>query len=164
MKKIPGVLTLLTLLGLSFVIAKASPVLQYQKQISVTYSDTIPEIDSTEERIFERVEIEASFPGGDDAWRKYLEQNLNAAVPLQYNAPAGTYTVIVQFVVDKDGKITDIKALTSHGFGMESEVIRFLKKAPRWNPAIQDGRKVKAYRKQPVTFQVIDDRKKKKRN
>lgn len=164
MKKLPGVLTLLTLLGLSSVIAKASPVLQYQKQISVTYSDTIPEIDSTEERIFERVEIEASFPGGDGAWRKYLEQNLNAAVPLQYNAPAGTYTVIVQFVVDKDGKITDIKALTSHGFGMESEVIRFLKKAPRWNPAIQDGRKVKAYRKQPVTFQVIDDRKKKKRN
>lgn len=164
MKKLPGVLTLLTLLGLSSVIAKASPVLQYQKQISVTYSDTIPEIDSTEERIFERVEIEASFPGGDDAWRKYLEQNLNGAVPLQYNAPAGTYTVIVQFVVDKDGKITDIKALTSHGFGMESEVIRFLKKAPRWNPAIQDGRKVKAYRKQPVTFQVIDDRKKKKRN
>ncbi|MEI2739629.1 MAG: energy transducer TonB [Chitinophagaceae bacterium] len=160
MKKMSGILVFL----ITSVCAKASPAGIDLKQLSPICRDTIPERDPIEEKIFERVEIEASFPGGDEAWRKYLEQNLNAAVPAEYGAPAGTYTVIVQFVVDKDGKITDIKALTNHGYGMESEVIRFLKKAPKWNPAIQDGRKVKAYRKQPVTFQVIDDRKKRKRN
>lgn len=116
------------------------------------------------EKVFEKVEIEASFPGGDNAWRKFLEQNLNAGVPAFKGAPAGAYTVIVQFVVDRDGKVSDIRALTSHGYGMEAEVIRLLRKAPRWNPAFQDGRNVRAYRKQPVTFMVIDEEKKKKKN
>ncbi len=117
-----------------------------------------------EEKIFEKVEIEASFPGGDNAWIRFLEQNLNGSVPTFKGAPAGTYTVLIQFVVDRDGKVGDIKALTSHGYGMEAEVIRLLRKAPRWNPAFQDGRNVRAYRKQPVTFMVIDEEKKKKKN
>ena len=62
--------------------------------------------------------------------------------------------VMVQFVVDKEGRVTDIKPLTKFGFGMEEEVIRILKKSPPWIPAIQFGRSVKAYRKQPVTFVV----------
>lgn len=128
------------------------------------FSDTIPGNETAEEKIFERVEIEAAFPGGDKEWRKFLEQNLNAATPVNYGAPAGTYTVILQFVVDKSGKISDIKALTNQGFGMEAEVIRLLKKAPMWNPAIQDGRPVRAYRKQPVTFMVVEEKRKKKRN
>lgn len=127
-------------------------------------SDTIPDNETTEEKIFERVEIEAAFPGGENVWRKFLEQNLNAATPVNYGAPAGQYTVLIQFVVDKSGKISDIKALTNHGYGMEAEVIRLLKKAPMWSSAIQDGRPVKAYRKQPVTFMVVEEKRKKKRN
>jgi len=69
-------------------------------------------------------------------------------------APQGIYTVMVQFTVDKYGYITDIKALTNHGYGMEKEVIKLLKKSPKWSPAFQDGRNVKAYRRQPVTFTV----------
>jgi hypothetical protein len=53
--------------------------------------------------------------------------------------------------------ITDIKQLTNHGFGMEDEVIRVISKGPKWNPAIQNGKQVKAYRRQPVTFQVFSD-------
>lgn len=116
-----------------------------------------------EDKVFEKVEVEASFPGGDHAWRRYLEQNLNAGTPAYKGAPGGAYTVIIQFVVDKEGKVSDIKALTSHGFGMEAEVIRLLRKAPRWNPALQEGRPVKAYRKQPVTFMVIEEEKMKKK-
>ena len=117
-----------------------------------------------DERVFEKVEIEASFPGGDNAWRRFLEQNLNAGVPAFKGAPAGAYTVVVQFVVDREGRVSDIRALTTHGYGMEAEVIRLLRKAPRWNPAYQDGKNVRAYRKQPVTFMVIDEEKKKKKN
>lgn len=125
--------------------------------------DTIPAPDTTDGNTFERVEIEASFPGGDNAWRKYLEKNLDGTVPTRRKAPAGTYTVVIQFVVDKTGAVTQIKALTDHGYGMEEEVINLLKKAPRWEPAVQSGRVVKAYRKQPVTF-MVEERRRKKNN
>ncbi len=107
-----------------------------------------------ENKIFDKVEIEASFPGGDSKWRQYLERNCNGSVATDAGAPEGTYTTIVQFVVDKEGNISDVKALTNHGYGMEQEAIRAIQKGPKWNPAVQNGRQVKAYRKQPITFQV----------
>lgn len=104
--------------------------------------------------IFEKVEIEASFPGGEAKWRQYLERNLSSFNPADEGAPAGTYTTYVQFVVDKEGNISDVRALTNHGYGMEEAAIRVIKKGPKWNPAIQNQRQVKAYRKQPITFRV----------
>ena len=100
------------------------------------------------------VEKEAHFPGADRSWTNFLERNLNPDVAVRNRAPEGTYMVMVEFVVDKEGHITDIKPLTKFGFGMEEEVIRILKKSPQWVPAIQFGRNVKAYRRQPVTFMV----------
>jgi protein TonB len=110
--------------------------------------------DDDENKIFEKVEVEAAFPGGDAAWRKFLERNLRGDVASEAGAPAGSYTVWVQFVVDKEGNVSDVKALTNHGFGMEDEAVRVIKKGPQWKPAIQNGRNVKAYRKQPITFQI----------
>ena len=107
-----------------------------------------------ENKIFDKVEIEASFPGGDSKWRQYLERNANGQVATDNGAPEGTYTTVVQFVVDKEGNISDVKSLTNHGYGMEEEAMRVIKKGPKWNPAVQNGRQVKAYRKQPITFQV----------
>lgn len=107
-----------------------------------------------ENKIFDKVEIEASFPGGDAKWRRYLEQNANGQVATDNGAPEGTYTTVVQFVVDKEGNISDVKALTNHGYGMEGEAVRAIKKGPKWIPAVQNGRQVKAFRKQPITFQV----------
>ncbi len=107
-----------------------------------------------ENKIFEKVEIEASFQGGESAWRKFLERNLNPSAPVDNGAPEGTYTVYVQFVVSKDGTISDVRALTKHGYGMEEEAVRVIKRGPKWTPAIQNGRQVNAYRKQPITFQV----------
>ncbi len=110
--------------------------------------------DDDENKIFDKVEIEASFPGGDSKWRQYLERNANGQVATDNGAPEGTYTTVVQFVVDKEGNISDVRALTNHGYGMEEEAMRVIKKGPKWNPAVQNGRQVKAYRKQPITFQV----------
>jgi len=107
-----------------------------------------------ENKIFDKVEIEASFPGGDGKWRQYLERNCNGQVASDNGAPEGTYTTMVQFVVDKEGNISDVKALTNHGYGMEQEAVRTIQKGPKWTPAIQNGRQVKAYRRQPITFQV----------
>ncbi|MFC0776326.1 energy transducer TonB [Terrimonas alba] len=102
----------------------------------------------------EIVEIPAKFDGD---WIKFLERNLNGQVAVDNNAPAGRYTVIMQFVVDVDGSVSDIKPLTNIGYGLEQEAIRVLKKAKRWDPAIQNGHSVKAYRRQPITFQVASE-------
>lgn len=107
-----------------------------------------------ENKIFDKVEIEAQFPGGDSKWRQYLERNCNGQVASDEGAPAGTYTTVIQFVVDKEGNISDVRALTNHGYGMEDEAMRVIKKGPKWTPAVQNGRHVKAYRKQPITFVV----------
>src|ERR1700741_4523784 len=89
------------------------------------------ETDTTDDAVFKRVDIEASFTGGDKAWRQYLERNVNGEIPATNYAPPGAYTVVVQFIVDKDGSISDVRSLTNHGFGMEEEVIRIIRKGPK---------------------------------
>jgi protein TonB len=107
-----------------------------------------------EDMIFTKVEFEAEYPGGTRAWSAFISQNLRGDVPSRKKAPAGTYNVVAQFIVDKTGKVTEVKALTNHGYGMEEEVVRVIRRSPRWTPARQDGRWVKAYRNQPITFVV----------
>ncbi|HEX2629571.1 MAG TPA: energy transducer TonB, partial [Chitinophagaceae bacterium] len=107
---------------------------------------------NNDNKIFEKVEVEASFPGGESAFRKYLEDHLEATVAEQNGAPKGVYTIFVRFIVDVDGTISDVRPLTNHGFGMEQEAVRLIKQGPKWIPAMQNGHKVKSYRKQPINF------------
>jgi protein TonB len=123
------------------------PVVENTKQI-------IEEKKEDPNEVFTKVEVEASFAGD---WAGFLRRNLNAQVPQENGAPPGTYTVTIQFIVDQQGNVSDIKPLTSHGFGMEEEAVRAIKKAPKWTPAIQNGRQVKAYRKQPITFMITEE-------
>lgn len=100
--------------------------------------------------VLEPGEIEADFPGGTKAWIKYLEKNFQfpeRAIQLGVRG-----TTITLFTVDTAGKTTDLRTLKSIEFSLDKEAIRLIKKAPHWNPAIQKGRKVKAFRKQPLTF------------
>ena len=136
-----------------------SPVSYHSNPCSII--DTIPVADKP---IFEAVEKEASFPGGPQKWNEFLAANLNGNVPIENRAPVGTYVVQIQFVVGKDGSLQDIKLLTNHGYGMEDEVLRVIKKSPKWIPAVQKGRNVMAYRKQPVTFSVEREKKKRRRD
>ncbi len=104
-----------------------------------------------EPEVFTKVEVDAKYPGN---WRSFLERNLDGQVAVDNGATPGMYTVITQFIVDAAGNVSDVKALTSVGYGMEQEAIRVIKKSGKWSPAIQNKREVKAYRKQPITFQV----------
>lgn len=97
------------------------------------------------------------FRGGLEGWEQSLQKNLNPNVPVDNGAPIGTYTVVVQFIVDRNGSVSDVKALTNHGYGMEQEVMRIIKKSPTWTPAIQNERPVRFYRKQHITFTVTKD-------
>lgn len=110
-----------------------------------------------EDKIFTKVENEAAFPGGEAAWRRFLEKNLNASTPVDNGAPEGSYQVIVRFIVSKDGSISDVQAESKHGFGMEDEAVKIIKKGPKWTPALQNGRNVNAYRRQPITFVVQEN-------
>ncbi|MFI5132819.1 MAG: energy transducer TonB [Chitinophagales bacterium] len=107
-------------------------------------------------KIFEKVEVDPSFPGGEAAWGKYLQRNLDASIPVKNGAPNGAYTVVVQFIVDTAGYLHDIKALTKHGYGMEEEAIKMIKFGPPWIPALQNGHKVTAYKNQQITFVISD--------
>ena len=101
-----------------------------------------------------RIEVDAEFPGGLQAWATYLGTHLDADVPIRKRAPLGTYRVIIKFIVNKDGAVCDLESETSFGYGMEEEAIRVLRSSPLWIPAIQDGRHVNAYKRQPITFRV----------
>ena len=107
-----------------------------------------------EPEIFTKVEVDASYPGN---WHSFLERNLNTLVAIENSAPEGIYTTIVQFIVDISGNVSDIKSLTKVGYGMEEEAVRVVSKSGKWKPAIQNGREVKAYHKQPITFQVTEE-------
>jgi hypothetical protein len=113
---------------------------------------------SDTDTVYSKVEIEPSFPGGQSAWGIYLRKTLVADVPLKHKAPPGRYTVNVQFIVDKNGNVKDIKALTKNGYGMEEECIRVIRQGPEWLPAYINGKKVGAYQKQKFTFMITDEK------
>jgi len=105
---------------------------------------------------FTSVQVEAKFPGGQDAWRKFLERNLNNQTPADNGAAPGNYTVTVSFLVSKDGSISEVQALSDPGYGCAAEAVRVIKKGPKWTPAIQNGRNVIYRQKQNIVFQVTD--------
>lgn len=102
------------------------------------------------------VQVEAQFPGGLAAWSTFLERNLNAEIPVENAAPAGRYTVIVSFLVDKDGNISEVEALNNPGYGTAEEAVRVIKKSRQWTPAIQNGKNVVHRQQQSITFEVSE--------
>lgn len=116
-----------------------------------TYQTTPDVLDSIN-KIYSIVEQDAKFPGNMEAWKKFLLKNLKINEPINNGVPDGNYQVVITFVVNINGKITDFNPETKFGFGMEDEVIRMIKKGPDWEPAILYGRKVNSIKRQRVTF------------
>ncbi len=103
-----------------------------------------------EDKIFTKVEIEASFPGGASAWTKYVTR------AIQQNADEFTEsdfgTCVVKFIVDRSGKVSQVEATTMKGTKLAEVATNAIRKGPNWTPAQQNGRFVNAYRLQPVTL------------
>jgi protein TonB len=108
------------------------------------------------DKIYTIVEIPAQFPGGQEAWQKYLERNLNRDLPIQNGAPVGKYVVRVSFIVDRQGNISEVKAENDPGYGTQEEAIRVIKKGPNWQPAVQNGRNVTYRHIQNIVFIVSE--------
>lgn len=116
-----------------------------------------PKKEEDYDKIFTVVQIPAEFPGGLPAWAKYLERNLNRDLPVENGAPPGKYTVVVSFIVAKDGKISDVVAENDPGYGTKAEAVRVITRGPSWKPAVQNGRNVIYRHKQSITFMVSEE-------
>ena len=112
---------------------------------------------STENKIFSTVEQEPKFPGTEDGWNKYLMKNLDASTPVKEGWKPGMYTVILQYIVHTDGSITDIATTNYKGSKTAQHCIDLIKKGPKWEPALQNGKPVTAYKRQPITFVVEEE-------
>jgi protein TonB len=66
--------------------------------------------------------------------------------------------VVVQFVVDLDGNVSEAKAISGpETGGLREEAERVIRKSGKWVPAVQNGRRVKSYRRQPVIFSIVQE-------
>ncbi|MEC5147173.1 TonB family protein [Chitinophaga sp. 212800010-3] len=103
------------------------------------------------EEIFTFVEQPPTFPGGEEALAKYLSKNIHYPRVAQENGISGT--VFVQFVVDSEGNIKDVKTVgAAKGGGLEEEAVRVVRTMPKWKPGKQNGRQVSVQFNLPIRF------------
>ena len=95
-------------------------------------------------------EKEASFPGGDKAWMKYLIKKLGKDNPADKSFNGGK--VYINFIVGSDGSVEESYVSKSVEYILDETSLNIIASAPKWNPAFQNGKTVRAYRRQPLTF------------
>ena len=110
-----------------------------------------PAVKEDYDKEFTTVQVEAKYPGN---WENFLRRNLNQDTPVDNGAPPGTYRVTVSFRVDKQGNVTEVKALNDPGYGTAQEAVRAIKASGKWEPGIQNNQKVISRKKQSIVFQV----------
>lgn len=102
------------------------------------------------------LEIEAQ--PNQNEWLSFLQNNLQLDSAALDTIPAGSFTVIAQFVINKDGRIEEISIVKDPGYGIGELVKTVLNDYDgRWRPAIFNGRETKSYRRQPITFIVEEE-------
>jgi protein TonB len=111
-----------------------------------------PKRDETDyDQTFTKVEIESTYPGGMAAWQRYLIKTLRYPQEAQDNEIQGA--VVVQFIVDKNGNVSDVEAVSGPA-ELRPEAVRVVQRSGKWTPAVQNGRQVKSYKKQPIVFRL----------
>ena len=103
-------------------------------------------------KVFDVVEQMPSYPGGTGALMSYLNSNIKYPVVAQENGVQGR--VIVGFVVERDGSITDVNILKSIDPSLDREAARVVRSIPRWTPGKQNGQAVRVKYNVPVTFRL----------
>lgn len=115
----------------------------------------IKQVTEDENKVFVSVETNPEFPGGLDKFGKYLYDNIKyPGVDRENNIQGKVY---VQFVVEKDGSLTDISAIRGPSNTLKEEAVRVVKKSPKWKPGIQNGRPVRVQYTVPINFTLGSD-------
>ena len=104
------------------------------------------------DEVFTIVEDQPAFPGGNAAFYKFVASNMT--YPAQARRMGIEGRVFVQFVVDKDGSVTEVKAVKGIGAGCDREAERVLNSSPNWTPGKQRGRSVKVRMVLPIIFKL----------
>ncbi len=104
------------------------------------------------DEVFTIVEDQPAFPGGNAAFYKFVASNMT--YPAQARRMGIEGRVFVQFVVDKDGSVTEVKAVKGIGAGCDREAERVLNSSPKWTPGKQRGRSVKVRMVLPIIFKL----------
>ena len=106
-----------------------------------------------DDKVFEKVSNEAGT--NEKAWATHINKCTELPDSALKNIPAGTYEISVQFIVDIHGSLGQIKALNDPGYGLANRAVNIISSyKEQWQPAVQCGRNVKAYRKQSVKFTI----------
>ncbi len=101
---------------------------------------------------FYKVEIEAKFKGD---WNSYVKKEMEKNID-ELTEAGESGTCVVKFIVSKDGRVSDVEAITMKGTKLAEVAVNTIRKGPNWIPAQQNGNEVKAYRQQPITFKIQD--------
>jgi len=107
------------------------------------------------EGVYNRAEVAPSFPGGESALSKYIQDNIQYPDEAVNGERQGT--VYVAFTVDENGKVTRANTNTKMGYGLENEAVRVVSNMPRWNPGKVNGKNVKTRFTIPITYQLEDN-------
>ena len=106
--------------------------------------------------LFTSVEVTPEFPGGVKAFYNYLGKNIRYPDKARKEGVNGK--VILQFIVEKSGKLSDVKVLKSLGSGLDEEAVRVLEASPNWKPGIQNGKPVRVQYTLPISFNLGNDK------
>lgn len=110
-----------------------------------------------QEKIFTKVEIEVGPKNAKD-WNRYLQRGTRLPDSLARVIPSGKYRVDLEFIVDKDGYLNQVKALTNPGYGLAQRAVKLVRNySGDWQPASQCGRNVKSYQRLTLIFQNNTD-------
>jgi len=110
--------------------------------------------EATDNQVFTAVEIQPEYPGGEAGLAKFLQKNIRYPSIAKENNIQGK--VYIQFVVERDGSLTDIKVIREPGSGTGDEAVRVLKISPHWKPGVQNGKPVRVQFTLPVNFSLGD--------
>jgi protein TonB len=114
--------------------------------------DSTGKVNST--NVFTRKLIEAECK----SYLKHLQQHLNGDIGRENGARPGQYSVVIKFIINIDGSVSNLEAETNFGHKMEEEAMRVIKNSPKWVPASLFGIPVKSIKRQPITFFISADR------
>lgn len=124
--------------------------IEKQENIEIAPVQVEQEEEEAEDEIFQVVEQDPEYPGGVEALYKFIQQNLKYPQLAKENNITGR--VFVQFVVEKDGSVSNVKAARDIGGGCGAEAVRVIKAMPKWTPGKQRGKAVRAAYTLPVNF------------
>lgn len=98
------------------------------------------------------VDIKPEYPGGDAALFRYFGENIRYPVLARETGIKGT--VFIQFVIERDGSVTNVQIMKGIGGGCDEEAMRVIKGMQRWKPGIKDGKPARTLFSVPVTFRL----------